>query len=204
LCGVRIESIVCPYCDERIPKNSKVCEYCFGEIMDKNIDSSTLSQETNNLNHDFNQNGEFEKYIIRLQQYLVNPELIDLPSFKGVYLYRESDMFAYVKYIPNISTNIANKFIEESINRTDQSSGFIENFVPPISTHVMVSENVGPEMKSFILHSKDNNLILVKNTLLMSAIYDLSNHTLYYKERNSLLGFLRNSSINKFIRKFDV
>ncbi|MDR2966829.1 MAG: zinc ribbon domain-containing protein [Methanobacteriaceae archaeon] len=270
-----MSNIVCPHCNEEIPKDSKICEYCCGEISVNNIDSNNsidgeeskfcihcgkkviiaakfcfycgknlerdlnivntrnnqankLNQETNypeknnlknnsfnnnpeknnlknnNFNNNLDQNREFGKYIIRLQKNLPNPELMDLPSFKEVNFYKINDMFAYVKYIPNISKDIANRFINESIEITAKKSGIGGSFIAPISAHILVSLNISEEIIGFILNSKKTNVGLTKSTILMSAVYDLTNHTLYYKKRTGFIGFLRNSSANGFVAKFNV
>ncbi|MCL2115237.1 MAG: hypothetical protein FWH29_03340 [Methanobrevibacter sp.] len=40
-----METIIYPHCDEKIPKDTKVCEYCCEEIRDNNIDSNTSFDE---------------------------------------------------------------------------------------------------------------------------------------------------------------
>ena len=219
------QSKVCIYCGKKVSITAKWCNYCgkkleevFEEINTRNVQTDSLNQENsdfnnnnhnnNNYNHNNHNNlietGEYEKYIIRLQKNLPNPELIDLPSFKEVNFYRENDIFAYVKYIPNITVDIATKYINESINSTHENFGVAGAAWAPLTVQIIVSENVNSDVIGFILRSNKMRWGITKNAIIMNAIHDLSNHSLYYKKRTAFIGFLRNSSINKFLEKFNV
>ena len=205
------ESKFCIHCGKKVYVIAKWCNYCGKKLEDDlnmaNIlegQKNSLNQSNDYHNNNLNQSGEFEKYIIRLQSNLPNPELIDLHFFKEVNFYKVSDMFAYVKYIPNITKDAADRFIKDSTKRTGKNSGLSGSFVPPISAHIIVSTNLTDEIIRFILNSKEIKMGLTKSIILMNAVYDLSNYTLHYKNRTELIGSMRNSSANRFIEKFNV